>query len=170
MYGKALLQRDVVQYLLEDSAASGQPLAANMERAPERILYHPSCHAEWHGVKGQSSAAVYAEALGSLLGSEVRISPGCCGESGLGALTSPGIYSALRQRKARQLDQDLTSLPMESPVLVGCPSCKVGLSRILADGRREREVLHSVELLARLSAGPSWQQEALQAMHSLDGV
>ena len=170
IYGKPLLQRDVVQYLLEDRAASGQRLAAHTERPPERILYHPSCHAEWQGAKGQSSGAAYADALKSLIGSEVLISPGCCGESGLGALTSPGIYSTLRQRKARQLDQDLTSLPMESPVLVGCPSCKVGLSRILADSRREREVLHSLELLARLSAGPSWQQEALGTIQSRDRV
>ena len=171
VYGKPLPQRDVVQYLVEAVYGPDNTGVEDLSRREQEcLIYHPSCHTEWQGVKGNSSGGVYAAALESLLGAEVHVSPGCCGESGLGALTSPGIYSTLRERKKRQLTQDLRLCPQESPVLVGCPSCKVGLTRILAQDWRDREVLHTLEYLARRQLGSSWQEKALEASKALDEV
>ena len=101
---------------------------------------------------------IYARELGKLVGSEVSISPFCCGESGLGALTSPKIYNRLRSRKKEQLTADLSGFPADSPVIVGCPSCKIGISRSLLEMGAQREVLHSLEFLAKLRHGDTWRK------------
>jgi Fe-S oxidoreductase len=101
---------------------------------------------------------IYARELGKLVGSEVGISPFCCGESGLGALTSPKIYNRLRARKKEQLAADLSGFPADNPVIVGCPSCKIGISRSLMEMGAKREVLHSLEFLARLKHGDAWRK------------
>lgn len=102
---------------------------------------------------------IYANELGKLVGSKVDISPFCCGESGLGALTSPKIYNRLRSRKKEQLAMDLTGYPAESPVIVGCPSCKIGISRALLEMDAKREVLHTLEFLAKLKHGDGWRKD-----------
>ncbi|EPR38664.1 FAD linked oxidase domain-containing protein [Desulfovibrio sp. X2] len=143
--------------------------------APEKIVYHAACHAEWTGQNASKAPEAYRKALASLTGSQVALSPGCCGESGLGALTSPAIYNKLRSRKEEQLDQDLARAGDEAPLIVGCPSCKIGIKRCLIEmGRtqaagREREVLHAVELLARLAGGPAWKDEFLRALAASPG-
>ena len=81
------------------------------------------------------------------------ISPHCCGESGLGAMTSPKIYNRLRQRKKEQLTHDLDGYAPEAPIVVGCPSCKIGVSRSLLEMDASREVLHTLEFLAGLHHG-----------------
>jgi Fe-S oxidoreductase len=102
---------------------------------------------------------IYASELGKLVGAKVTVSPFCCGESGLGALTSPKIYNRLRMRKKEQLTSDLAAYPVDSPVVVGCPSCKIGISRTLLEMGAQREVLHTLEFLAKLRHGESWRKD-----------
>ena len=143
---------DVVQFIIQqDKDGFGQ--------GPKELLYHAACHHEWTGVAPLKAGEIYATELGRLVGATVAVSPYCCGESGLGALTSPRIYNRLRLRKKQQLSRDLTAYPAENPVVVGCPSCKIGISRTLLEMGVEREVLHTLEFLARLRHGQSWRKD-----------
>ena len=143
---------DVVQFIIQqDKDGFGQ--------GPKELLYHAACHHEWTGVAPLKAGEIYATELGRLVGATVAVSPYCCGESGLGALTSPRIYNRLRLRKKEQLSRDLTAYPAENPVVVGCPSCKIGISRTLLEMGVEREVLHTLEFLARLRHGQSWRKD-----------
>jgi len=143
---------DVVQFIIQqDKGGFGQ--------GPAQLLYHAACHHEWTGVAPLKAGEIYASELGRLVGAEVSVSHYCCGESGLGALTSPRIYNRLRMRKKEQLTDDLAAYPAESPVVVGCPSCKIGISRTLLDMGVDREVLHTLEFLARLRHGQSWRKD-----------
>ncbi|MGM0424607.1 MAG: FAD-linked oxidase C-terminal domain-containing protein, partial [Thermodesulfobacteriota bacterium] len=167
-----LQNMDVLQLVLQQGSTLQQHLPEPSTRT-EPILYHPACHSEWSGVNPTLSGEIYAQELGSLLGSKVMISPGCCAESGLGALTSPQIYNTLRHRKTKQLEKDLQALPQEGPVLVGCPSCKIGISRILLESSPRTQVLHSLEYLAALVGGKNWRKELqkmLQSEAAQDGI
>jgi hypothetical protein len=63
-------------------------------------------------------------------------------------------------KKAASLKQELASMPgLDSPVLVGCPSCKMGISRILLPLGDKRPVLHSLEFLAEACAGSEWRRK-----------
>jgi Fe-S oxidoreductase len=142
---------DVVQFLIQHNRQA-------FENAPDRLLYHAACHHEWTGVAPLKAAEVYARELGLLLKADIGISPHCCGESGLGALTSPKIYNRLRARKKEQLTQDITAYTPDSPIVVGCPSCKIGISRSLLEMDVQREVLHTTEFLAALRHGTNWRK------------
>lgn len=143
---------DVVQYIMQHAPAG-------FGKGPDKLLYHAACHHEWTGVPPLKAADIYAKELGKLVDSKVSISPYCCGESGLGALTSPKIYNRLRNRKKEQLGKDLNGYPSEQPIVVGCPSCKIGVSRSLLEMGAKREVLHTLEFLARQRHGQNWRQE-----------
>lgn len=65
------------------------------------LVYHQACHVEWSGVPKLKAADVYREKLEKLFGVKLKLSPGCCGESGLGALTSPSIYYTIKKRKKK---------------------------------------------------------------------
>ncbi|NLV96245.1 MAG: FAD-binding oxidoreductase [Desulfovibrionales bacterium] len=143
---------DVVQFLIQHNRQA-------FENAPDRLLYHAACHHEWTGVAPLKAAEVYARELGLLLKADIGISPHCCGESGLGALTSPKIYNRLRARKKEQLTQDITAYTPDSPIVVGCPSCKIGISRSLLEMDVQREVLHTTEFLAALRHGTNWRKD-----------
>ncbi len=134
--------------------------------SPRRILYQPACHKEWQGTPPSEGGSKYARELSELLGTEVSITPGCCGESGLGAMTSPRIYGTLRRRKTEQLRKDLLEHPGHLPLVTGCPSCKVGISRILAGEGWTHEMLHTLELLARLQLGSEWRDRAIEKILS----
>jgi FAD/FMN-containing dehydrogenase/Fe-S oxidoreductase len=146
--------QDVVQFLLtrmpERSPAAGP--------GPDRLLYHASCHSEWTGQNPAKSPEIYRKALETITGLPVDLSPGCCAESGLGALTSPAIYNRIRERKKEQLTLDLSEAPDSRPVIVGCPSCKVGVKRCLMGLGRKQPVLHTVEMLAEMIDGPKWKR------------
>lgn len=78
---------------------------------------------------------------------------------GPGAYTSPGIYNALRERKRGRLAAVLPALTPDTPILVGCPSCRLGIARTLMtmeteDGLNKRPVLHSAEWLAETLLAP----------------
>lgn len=144
--------QDVVQFVIQQGKGG-------FGQGPEQLLYHAACHHEWTGVSPLKAGEIYASELGKMVGSQVLISPHCCGESGLGALTSPKIYNRLRLRKKEQLSSDLSGYPSDSPVVVGCPSCKIGISRTLLEMGVKREVVHTLEFLARLRHGDTWRKD-----------
>ncbi len=146
------VHQDIVQFLL-----ARMPALAGLEG--RTLLYHSPCHAEWTGVHKARAGSLYAAALEEMTGASVRVSPGCCGESGMGAMSSPAIYNKIRRKKAGQLARDLAALPdAAAPLLVGCPSCKVGISRTLIGMKERRPVLHTLEFLAAALAGDAWRQ------------
>lgn len=164
---ETLNQQDALQFVLQRLEHLALPLVP----AHNEILYHASCHSAWSGVDKIKSGQVYAQALGRRLNAPVRISPYCCGESGLGAITSPAIYNKLRRRKVDQLREDIARETSLGPILVGCPSCRIGLTRCLKELNERREVLHAVEYLAELAAGKDWKQKVrnriLRCKHSV---
>ncbi len=104
-----------------------------------------------------------SRAIEKISGSNLTVSAGCCGESGTGAYSSPGIYNALRERKKNRLINLLPNYMEDTPLIVGCPSCKIGISRTLLkikeDGYTElskHPVLHSAEWLSELIFGEQW--------------
>ena len=149
---------DVVQFLMERLPAM---------RHTESVLYHSSCHAEWVDAPKTKAAEMYRAGLAKATGARVDLSPGCCGESGLGALTSPDIYNRLRERKRLQLDADLAS-DRDRPVVVGCPSCKVGIKRSMMELKRPNRVLHTVEYLAECVGGPKWKKELDELLEKVE--
>ncbi len=148
--GGELGHQDLVQWLV------GR-LPARVFAQGQRILYHASCHAAWVGANKGKAGEMYRAALAEFTGADVAMSPGCCGESGMGAMTSPAIYNRLRQRKRARLMVDLAPYDSGVPVVTGCPSCKVGLSRILMQEKDKRPVLHTVEWLAEAEGGVDWR-------------
>ena len=142
---------DVLQFVmgrLEVPAAPGHT-----------VIYHAACHAEWTGAAKNKAAEMYRTALADMTGSRVTLSPYCCGESGLGALTSPQIYNRLRERKKDQLERDLSGDTAQCPVVVGCPSCRVGIRRSVMGLGRKNRVLHTAEYLAEQVGGPNWKKD-----------
>ncbi|BDQ36921.1 oxidoreductase [Pseudodesulfovibrio nedwellii] len=153
-----LKQMDVVQFLIERLPSI---------RQSESIVYHAACHAEWVDAPKIKAPELYRTALAELTGAEVSLSPGCCGESGLGALTSPGIYNRLRECKQDQLTEDLGH-NREKPIVVGCPSCKVGIKRSMLQMKRPNRVLHAVEYLAEAVGGKKWKKELKDLLEKVE--
>ncbi|MBI4805615.1 MAG: FAD-binding oxidoreductase [Desulfovibrio sp.] len=152
---------DVTQYLLSrlpERAADGMVPA-------ERLVYHAACHAEWEGVPLAKASEMYRQAMADLTHSKVDISPGCCGESGMGAITSPDLFNSIRLRKQEQLHKDLGDAASETqPILVGCPSCKIGIKRCLLRMGRKQSVYHTLEYLAAVWEGPKWKRTFRKAL------
>ncbi|QLA20675.1 FAD-binding and (Fe-S)-binding domain-containing protein [Desulfolutivibrio sulfoxidireducens] len=144
-----MTRRDVLQFLAERLPPASSP--------DGRILYHAACHAEWAGVPALKVPEAYRAALAALTGAAVSVSPGCCGESGLGALTSPEIHNRIRAGKTGTLQKELADDAM--PVVVGCPSCRIGIARCLGEIGRKNRVLHALEYLAALYGGPKWKRD-----------
>ena len=149
---------DAVQFLMERMGPI--PATGNM-------IYHAACHAEWVDVPKNKAADVYRAGLAKMTGAKVILSPGCCGESGLGAMTSPHIYNKIRGRKQDQLSHDLAD-DKSLPVVVGCPSCKVGIKRSMIQLKRSNPVLHTVEFLAQSLGGPKWKKELAELMAGVE--
>ncbi len=178
--GAPLPQSDLIQLLV-----GLLPHRESQNAAP--LIYHGSCHPEWSGVKAVKGAGKAARALERLTGASVALNPGCCGESGTGAYSSPGIYNALRERKKGRLRSALVEYAPAAPILVGCPSCKLGIARTLLNLESDRPapgealvsvdarrpVLHSAEWLADTLLGEDWlhrfRRQALK-IDPADGV
>lgn len=182
--GSVLDHRDIVQLLVE-RLPHGQTLSA------ERIIYHSACHSSWSGVKATKDGGKSARALERLTGASILLNTGCCGESGTGAYTTPKIYNVLRERKRARLQQALAGYAPEAPILVSCPSCKIGIARTLmsmdarhpARGKGEvleeqggtsaidthRPVLHHSEWLAEVLMGRDWLTAFKSAMAPVEG-
>ncbi|WP_319471523.1 FAD-binding and (Fe-S)-binding domain-containing protein [uncultured Pseudodesulfovibrio sp.] len=150
--------QDVVQFLLGRLPAV---------RQTEDVLYHAACHAEWVGAPKTKAAEMYRSGLAETTGADISVSPGCCGESGLGALTSPAIYNVLRANKQEQLKSDLGTNESK-PVVVGCPSCKVGIKRSMLQMKRNNRVIHTAEYLAECIGGAKWRKELKQLLKTVE--
>ena len=74
-------------------------------------------------------------------------------------MTSPEIYNKIRTKKRMTLEGAVTGLAMDIPVLVGCPSCKVGISRTFLQMQEKRPVLHTLEYLVEHIVGPDWKKQ-----------
>ncbi|MGN1038765.1 MAG: FAD-binding and (Fe-S)-binding domain-containing protein, partial [Mailhella sp.] len=166
--GEVLAHNDIVQLLVSR-------LPNGVSLSHERIIYHSSCHPAWSGVKATKDGGKVARALERLTGASILLNPGCCGESGAGAYTCPNIYNTLRERKRNRLQSALAGYASDAPILVGCPSCKIGIARTLMtmDARHpargedkaiadktvidtHRPVLHNAEWLAETLLGKHW--------------
>ncbi|WP_027371565.1 FAD-binding and (Fe-S)-binding domain-containing protein [Desulfovermiculus halophilus] len=165
---------DILQYVdqrygarIEEQVKAGRS-AQEEDRDVSRhpLLLHSSCHSEWSGLPANTSSQVYALALSRMLDQPVKLSPGCCGESGLGALTSPHIYNTIRDRKKAQLALDIQDYPLQLPVVVSCPSCKIGIRRILLDLQPKREVIHALEYINRVVYGREWAKKIQNELKS----
>jgi FAD/FMN-containing dehydrogenase/Fe-S oxidoreductase len=153
-----LQHMDVLQYLL--------PRLPEMRDYDARpLVYHAACHSEWAGVNPAASGEIYAAKLEDRLGTKIQLSPGCCGESGLGALSSPEIYNVIRKRKKERLHSEMAAYPEDRPILVGCPSCKIGIKRSLIQLKDRHNVMHSVEFLANLIGGKSWKKDLARMLN-----
>jgi len=153
--GSRLKRSDAVQYLLANPGRIDfKGLAPEQE-----VIYHASCHTEWTDVKKSKAPETYKKAIADMLSTKVTLSPGCCGESGLGSITSPEIYNKLRDRKGSQLKLDLQGHDKKTPILVGCPSCKVGIKRNMHTLKKQNRVLHTVEYMAEILGGPKWRKD-----------
>ncbi|MBD5642208.1 MAG: (Fe-S)-binding protein, partial [Desulfovibrio sp.] len=145
-------------------------LASSAPRKNQPVpIYHGSCHCEWadvHKIKGQN---MLVQALRDFSGSEIEVSRGCCGESGMGAMTSPGIYNLLRERKRRNLEQAFAA-GNEGPVIAGCPSCKIGLGRTLLAMHEKRPVLHIAEWIAGQIDGEDRRQSFRKRVNETRGA
>ena len=173
--GSVLPHNDIVQLLSERLPLEEARPAADAER----IIYHASCHPVWSGVKATKDGGKVARALERLTGAAIVLNPGCCGESGAGAYTCPNIYNTLRERKRANLQTALAGYASDAPILVGCPSCKIGIARTLmtmdaahpARGSGQemeqkqgeqpvvdthRPVMHNAEWLALKLLGRNW--------------
>ena len=132
------------------------------------VVYHGACHCEWadvHKIKGQKQII---KALGDFSGAKITLNPGCCGESGMGAMTSPDIYNLLRSRKQMRLGEAFEQ-GNDGPVIVGCPSCKIGIGRCLINMRDKRPVMHVVEWLAGQVDGEDRRQTFRKKVNEMRG-
>ncbi len=152
---KFLSQNQLEQTSVTQLALLSIAPTANLDGAPR--LYHAACHAEWYGLSNIAGREKLLSSLSAFTGASFTISAGCCGESGLGAMTSPAIYNRLRERKKQSLEQALQN--NAGPILVSCPSCKVGMGRILLSLGQKRPVLHICEWLAKHIDGPEWRKD-----------
>lgn len=155
-----LEQKDVSQIVLPLLQHEGMeaPVAPGTN-----VLYHAACHCEWAGVPTLKGQAQLTGALEQLCKVKVSTIPGCCGESGMGAVTSPTIYNLLRARKKERLakafePQPQTGACYAGPILVGCPSCKIGIARCLIQLKEKHPVLHVLEWLANQVDGEDRRQ------------
>ncbi|NJB67730.1 FAD/FMN-containing dehydrogenase/Fe-S oxidoreductase [Desulfobaculum xiamenense] len=159
-FATPLVHRDVTQFVMENAPK----LFENAPACEEPLLYHAACHAEWSGVPATKASGRYAAALADLSGCKVRVSPGCCGESGMGAMTTPELYNKLRAEKQERLKLDLADYPAKRPIVVGCPSCRMGIRRSLIAMKDNRPVIHTLEYLAERLGGAKWKKDLLSAI------
>lgn len=143
-----LHHEDVVQFVLPR-------LNATVNCSDSTVLQHVSCHPEWSGLPAVRAIHTQTAALSAFSGVKIQLSPHCCGESGMGAIASPHVFNPIRARKESILLEQVNALP-HAPILVGCPSCRMGIGRALLDLRLQREVLHTAEWLALQVFGDSW--------------
>jgi Fe-S oxidoreductase len=135
--------------------------------AGQCFIYHTACHLEWAGLDKVTGHAQIAAALEVATGARLLISSSCCAESGLGAFTSPETYNTLRLRKRLDLKEQIAAC--DGAVLVGCPSCKVGIGRTLALYDAKRPVLHLAEWLAIAHLGGDWRQQCRRRINEAKG-
>lgn len=156
---------DAVHFALPQLGRACAEAAQLNREAGLVVMQHLSCHAEG-GSPTVRAARAQSATLGELTGTRVCVHAGCCGESGMGAMSSPQIYNELRQRKRDALAVACADYPKDAPVLVTCPSCKVGIARIFLQQHEHRPVLHVAEWLAKQAFAPRWGQKWYRVFRS----
>ena len=132
------------------------------------LFYHGSCHCPWAGVHRVKGHQMLMKAVNAFTGAELVLSPGCCGESGMGAITSPEIYNRLRERKIKRLKAAMGEA-YDGVFLVSCPSCKIGIARCLINLTRRNHVVHVAEFLAGVIDGEDRRQSFRRRVHEARG-
>lgn len=125
--------------------------------AGTKLIYHASCHCPWAGVHRVKGHQLLMKEVEKFSGASLSLNPGCCGESGMGAVTSPEIYNPLRERKQKSLAAAMGD-GYKDVLLVACPSCKIGVARCLLNIKRKSQVLHISEFVAGLIDGEDRRQ------------
>ncbi|MBU1666023.1 MAG: DUF3400 domain-containing protein [Gammaproteobacteria bacterium] len=123
-----------------------------------KYMYHDPCHTP---IKLHNPI----KTVQSLMGSDVKLSERCCGESGTFAASRPDIATQVRFRKAEEIDRVAGGLretgaggeKTKVKVLTTCPSCLQGLDRYAEDSKIEADYI--VVELARLKLGENWLKE-----------
>jgi hypothetical protein len=144
---------DIHEYLLEKGITLSNPGAG--------YLYHDPCHSP---MKLQEPM----KTVQALMGTNVRKSDRCCGESGTLGVSRPDISTQIRFRKQEELRNDETALRASGTVaadadikiLTSCPSCLQGLSRYgddLQNGLLEADYI--VVEMARKILGETWMED-----------
>ncbi|GFH62996.1 MAG: putative FAD-dependent oxidoreductase [Candidatus Desulfovibrio kirbyi] len=133
------------------------------------VIYHTACHCEWANAHKVKSRIQTVRALSEFADVPIALSAECCGESGMGAVTSPQIYNKLRARKIQNLRIAVAKAP-DAQILAGCPSCKIGIGRCLIAMKDEkRSVLHVAEWLAGLFDGEDRRQSFRKKINETRG-
>jgi len=126
------------------------PRAASEDERSARYLYHDPCH---------SPMKVHrpVEVARALTGSEVALSPQCCGESGTLAVSRPDLSTEVRFRKEEVLRSGVAATRQAGKsvkVLTSCPSCLQGLARFSDDTGTQPDYI--VVEMARHLLGENW--------------
>ena len=142
----------VLPFFNESQKGKTPPLPAGT-----RLIYHGSCHCPWTGVNIIKGHQALMQAVESFSGAHIVLSQGCCSESGTGSMTTPEIYNILRKSKQENLGQ-LMGDNYAQPLLVACPSCKIGIARCMLNMKRKNHTLHIAEFIAGLIDGEDRRQ------------
>ncbi|MET0440924.1 MAG: FAD/FMN-binding oxidoreductase [Casimicrobiaceae bacterium] len=139
---------DIHEYLLEKNVKLDGVTGA-------RYLYHDPCHTP---MKTYQPLKV----VNALMGTEVKLSDRCCGESGTLAVTRPDISTQVRFRKEEEMRKGAAALRADGfagdvKVLTSCPSCLQGLSRFEDDAGTQADYI--VVEIARRVLGATWMED-----------
>lgn len=140
---------DIHEYLLE----KGMKLEGV---TGTRYMYHEPCHTPMKTYKGLDVA-------NALMGSDVKLTDRCCGESGTFAAARPDISTQVRFRKEEDVRKVAAELRAESgdstpvKILTSCPSCLQGLSRYDDDADSKADYI--VIEIAKHVLGENWMAD-----------
>jgi Fe-S oxidoreductase len=116
-----------------------------------KYMYHDPCHTPIKLANPLATAK-------ALLGTDVKLSDRCCGESGTFAANRPDIATQVRFRKEEEINKVAGALRADgaAPVklLTSCPSCLQGLARYGETTGVEADYI--VVELARNLLGENW--------------
>lgn len=111
-------------------------------RVDRKVTYHDPCHLN----RGQGITKEPREILKSIPGVELieMKDPGrCCGMAGSFSLVHPDLSSKISDRKIADIAGTKTDT-----VATGCPACRLQLNSGVINAGLDRNVLHSVQILA----------------------
>ncbi len=142
---------DIHEYLAEKGVKLDQVTGT-------RYMYHDPCHSPMKLANPLNTAK-------ALLGTDVKLSDRCCGESGTFAATRPDIATQVRFRKEEEINKVANGLRASEPaapvkVLTSCPSCLQGLARYGEATGVQADYI--VVELARHLLGENWMQDYVQ--------
>ena len=120
-----------------------------------RYMYHDPCHSP---MKTYQPMTV----VNTLMGSEVKLTDRCCGESGTLAATRPDVSTQVRFRKEEDIVKVAAGLRTQSPdsevkILTSCPACLQGLSRYHDDANADADYI--VVEMAKAVLGDNWMAD-----------